>query len=400
VIQSATMRWQRGWVETEGVRGRKRYIGRYRADDGTKPKVQLGFVSELSLTEARSKLEAIVREIGSRPQALAALTLSEYWTIHYKPRHRVSWSEPTEAGYECYVRAYLNPAFGKVRLVDLKPERITTFFEGLRKKHSRSVVVKCWTLLKSILEDAVDDDILNKSPMRKVQHPKTKLPAKPVLGADLLRQVLTEVEDDAFVSAVLHVGTFCAMRTAEVFGLRWSAFCADHFLIRDSAWRGKLLKDATKTGERVVTIPRATRDAINRWRKVSQFTGPDDMLFSSAVGGPMDSHNFNNRVMAPLRDKLNLPVLTFQVLRRSHATRNQATPRDAQAHLGHKQITTTLGIYAQEVPATVKAMVEADETAILSADVRSTFASDEGGNCLSIDLIAPKLPPESDPLMA
>jgi len=91
------------------------------------------------------------------------------------------------------------------------------------------------------------------------------------------------------------------------------------------------------------------------------------MLFSSAVGGPMDSHNFNNRVMAPLRDKLKLSVLTFQVLRRSHATRNQATPTDSQAHLGHKQITTTLGIYAQEVPATVKAMVAADEAAILSA---------------------------------
>jgi len=397
------MRWQRGWVETEGARGRKRYIGRYRAEDGSKPKVQLGFVSELSLTEARTKLEAIVREIGSRPQALAALTLSEYWTLHYKPRHRVSWSEPTEAGYDCYIRAYLSPAFGKVRLRDLTPEHITAFFERLRKTHSRSVIVKLWTLLKSILEDAVDDDIIGKNPMRKVQHPKTKLPAKPVLGADLLRNVLTEVEGDAFTSAVLHVAVFCAMRTAEVFGLRWSAFCGDHFLIRDSAWRGKLLKDATKTGERVVTIPPATHDALIRWRKASKFTGPDDMIFGSAVGTPMDAHNFNNRVMAPLRDKLKLPVLTFQVRRRSHATRNQATPRDAQAHLGHKQITTTLGIYAQEVPATVKAMVAADELAILTADIRPVFASAEGegeGNFLSIDLIAPKLPPESDPLMA
>jgi integrase len=371
------MRWQRGWVETEGARGRKRYIGRYRADDGTKPKVQLGFVSELSLTEARTKLEAIVREIGSRPQALAALTLGEYWIMHFKPRHRVSWSEPTEAGYDCYIRAYLSPAFGKIRLTDLSPEHITAFFEGVRKTHSRSVIVKLWTLLKSILENAVDDDIIAKNPMRKVQHPKTRLPAKPVLGADLLRNVLTEVEGDAFTSAVLYVAVFCAMRTAEVFGLRWSAFCGDHFLIRDSAWRGKLLKDATKTGERVVTIPPATQAAILRWRKASRFTGPDDMIFGSAVGTPMDAHNFNNRVMATLRDRLKLPVLTFQVLRRSHATRNQATPRDAQAHLGHKQITTTLGIYAQEVPATVKAMVEADETAILSGR----------------ELIAPKLPP-------
>jgi hypothetical protein len=101
------------------------------------------------------------------------------------------------------------------------------------------------------------------------------------------------------------------------------------------------------------------------------------MLFGSVVGTSMDAHNFNNRVMAPSRDTLKLPVLAFQVLRRSHATGNQSTPRDAQAHRGHKQITTTLGIYEQEVPATVKAMVEADETAILSAS----------------ELIAPKSPP-------
>jgi len=66
-----------------------------------------------------------------------------------------------------------------------------------------------------------------------------------------------------------------------------------------------------------VTIPPATRDAILRWCKASKFTAPNDMILSDAVGGPMDSHNFNNRVMAPLRDKLKLPVLTFQVLRRS-----------------------------------------------------------------------------------
>ena len=235
MIESASMKWQRGWVTTEGARGRKKYIGRYRASDGSRPKVVLGFVSELSLTEARSKLEAIVREQGSCPPTLAKQTFAEYWSIHYKPRHRVAWSEPTEAGYECYIRAYLSPAFGNVRLSDLTPEYITSTFDAWRKKYSRAVIVKLWTLFKSILEDAVDDDIISKNPMRKCEYPKTKLPAKPVLGVDLLGKVLMAVEDDPFVSAVLHVGTFCAMRTAEVFGLRWSAFRDDHFLIRDSA---------------------------------------------------------------------------------------------------------------------------------------------------------------------
>lgn len=362
------MRWQRGSVTTEGARGRKTYVGRYRADDGSQPKVKLGYVSEMTLTEARTKLEAIVREIGSRPQALAALTFSEYWTLHFKPRHRVSWAEPTEAGYASYVRTYLDPAFGKVRLSDIDAPFITAFFEKARRVRSRSVILKIWTLLHAVLEDAVDDDIISKNPMRKVARPKTKLPEKPVLDPNLLAQVLDEVKDNEFASAVLHVGTFCAMRTAEIFGLRWSALQGDRFVIRDSAWKGKLLADATKTDrQRSVHIPPATVEAIKRWREKATFKKQDDILFASEAGTPMSSHNFNNRVLVPVRDKLKLPALTFQVLRRSHATRNQATAKDAQSHLGHANITTTLGIYAQAVPASVKAMVERDEAAILSA---------------------------------
>ena len=99
--------------------------------------VNLGLVADLTLTEARTKLEAIVREAGSRPQSSLSITFNEYWQLYYKPRHRVSWSEPTEHGYDAYVRAYLNPAFGNVRLVDLAPGHVTAFFDRLRKEHSR-----------------------------------------------------------------------------------------------------------------------------------------------------------------------------------------------------------------------------------------------------------------------
>jgi integrase len=66
---------------------------------------------------------------------------------------------------------------------------------------------------------------------------------------DAIETILeSAVDDDILVKRPLHVGIFCAMRTAEIFGLRWSAFRGDYFLIRDTAWRGKLLEDATKTG--------------------------------------------------------------------------------------------------------------------------------------------------------
>jgi len=59
--------------------------------------------------------------------------------------------------------------------------------------------------------------------------------------------------------------------------------------------------------------------------------------------------------------------LTFQVLRRSHATRNQKTPKDTQAHLGHKTLSMTLETYAQVIPDSVREMVERDERETLAA---------------------------------
>jgi len=180
--------------------------------------------------------------------------------------------------------------------------------------------------------------------------------------------VLNAVKDSPRDSAILHIGTFCAMQPAEVFGLHWGSFRGDHFVIRNSAWEGKLLPDQAKVEERRVYIPPATRAAIVRWCETTKGIRPNDLMFRSKSGTPISIHNYRNRVLVPLAKKLELAVpLTFQVLRRSHATRNQKRAKDAQMHLGHRSIVTTMNIYAQEIPESVKQMVEEDEALVIKA---------------------------------
>jgi integrase len=237
------------------------------------------------------------------------------------------------------------------------------------------VVQKVWTLLRAIVEDAVDDDIVGKNPMRRVPMPKTKLPKRPILEPELVPKVLKAVEGNRRNSAILHIGIFCAMRPSEIFGLRWSSFLSDYFVIRDSAWKGRLLEDEAKAGERRVFIPPATRQAVLRWREVSKHTRPGDLMFASKKGTPLMADNFRKRVLLKLQEGLKLGVpLTFQVLRRSHATRNQKTPKDAQAHLGHKTLAMTLGTYAQTIPDSVREMVERDERETLEQKDPDTSA--------------------------
>jgi integrase len=338
------------------------------------PKLFLGWKSEISKSAASIKLEKFLRSGGA--VATTALNFSDYWLTQYKPRRKVRWSEPTERGYEMYMNAYLLPEFGAVRLQDIDAQSIASFFDRLRRNHARSVVLKVWTLLQAVLNDAVDSDVLVKNPMRRVPMPKTKLPQKPTLDTDLVPKVLTAVnssQNPERDSAILHIGIFCAMRAAEIFGLHWSSFHDDHFVIRDSAWKGKLLPDQAKVGERRVFIPPATRAAILRWRE--QCKHPD-LMFASKKGNPLIADNFRKRVLAPLEKHLNLTVpLTFQVLRRSHATRNQKDPKSVQAHFGHKTLTMSLGVYAQEIPEDVRAMVQQDEARVLGKSIATLTAT-------------------------
>ena len=94
--------------------------------------------------------------------------------------------------------------------------------------------------------------------------------------------------DSAFTRSVgfdqgVSLQTHCQARDDpenSVFGLRWRSLYGDYFLIRDSAWNGKLLEDATKTGERRVYIPPSTRAAILRWRKKAKDASPEALVFS------------------------------------------------------------------------------------------------------------------------
>jgi integrase len=357
---------QSGWVISEGKQRRK-WVGRYPVygPDGVHvPKVFLGWQSQLTKSAAAIKLEKFLRAGIATPKS--PLNFSDYWHGVYVPRHRVAWSAPTASGYEGYYRAYLS-AFGATRLTDIAEPQITQWFEEMRRSHTRSVVTKCWVLLKSVLEEAISDDILSKSPMRKIRYPKTRIPNRPTLDKELARRALSEVKHNAKISAILHVGVFCAVRPAEIFGLRWRSFLGDMLLVRDSAWNSKLLEDATKTGERRIVVPPQTQKALLRWRSECKDSTPTALIFPSARGTPISSHNFRNRVLVPLQKKLGLGVpLTFQVLRRSHATRNQLRLKDVQSHLGHKSIATTANIYTQAIPASVREMVAINEADVLA----------------------------------
>jgi integrase len=73
----------------------------------------------------------------------------------------------------------------------------------------------------------------------------------------------------------------------------------------------------------------------------------------------MREENILNRVVYPVRDKLKLPVLNFQVLRRTMATLSQhaGSVKDIQTHLRHRTADVTAQEYMQPITASARGMV-------------------------------------------
>jgi len=75
---------------------------------------------------------------------------------------------------------------------------------------------------------------------------------------------------------------FCAVRSAEVFGLRWECDLGKDLFIKHSAWEGKLYERHTKKAKpRKVAVDNRTRLALDSWKEICSDTRPEALMFPS-----------------------------------------------------------------------------------------------------------------------
>ena len=72
-------------------------------------------------------------------------------------------------------------------------------------------------------------------------------------------------------------------------------------------------------------------------------------MFAGRDGGFIDPGNYRRRVLYKLKEALDLPKLTFQVIRRTIATlaKGKGDPKDIQSLMRHDRIATTMEVYMQ-----------------------------------------------------
>ena len=295
--------------------------------------------------------------------------------------------------YDRYVRDNI----GTKKVAELKRSHVKDFYLSLisgNKGISISTLSRLNTIVKPILEMAVNDDIIVKNPakdvMSEIKNESGYVPNK--------KPALTEEQQDAFLKYVKSskkhamiknliiflLGTGC--RIGEAVAIRWDDIDFDSNMIyvnhavayikEDGKYKQFIKDPKSYAGNRVIPMLSDVRDALLR----EKYRQEDLGIVSPTIDGYTNFVFVSLRGTIYTRDNIclqikqivneyneehednKLPVFTTHQLRHTFATRLCRGSDDLkaiQSILGHADISTTMNIYAD---ATSEGIIESMES--------------------------------------
>jgi len=376
---------QSGWIMLRG----KRWYGYYRKeviDPETeavrvvKVSVRLGLKSQMTKLAAREALRCeIARQTGQLTDGRilkdGSVTFAWFVRNRYFPLREGDWRPETAKEKKAQIEIDLIAQFGSEKIESLDKFALQTHLNHLATRYSQDRVKHARSYLKSIFDEAIEQEFLTKDPARKLKIPKNLRPKdKRVLTWEELRAVLAKATRRDRLLLMLEMTD--ALRPSELFALRWQSFDnANTLSITETVYRGQIRPFGKTPGSMTkLHLPDGLAEELRQWKagckKASckrpdcrnhEHTAaqPEAFIFPNADGGFMSTENYRSRVLKPIAQDLGISKLNFQILRRTIATRaqNMGSVKDIQSHLRHSRADTTANEYMQALPESVQQMV-------------------------------------------
>ena len=306
--------------------------------------------------------------------------LEEWVEKAIKPPHR------TVRAYETYlgvIAKHLKPALGGVKLQELRALDLERFYaEKLSAGLSPATVEKFHVIIHSALDAAIRSRLITVNEAKRVNNK----PHATTTADDVARHCWSPEEAAAFLAAARDAGAQPAafyalalttgMRRAELCGLKWADIdlpggrvAVQRQLLHGgpdpvfTGLKGKRARTVDIAAD-IVELLRAQRAAQAQIKMRHRRRYHDhDLVFAKDVDGigrarnvlglPLQANNIGERDFAPLVAKAGVRRIKFHGLRHTCATLLLAAnvpSKVVQERLGHKNISTTLDVYAHVLP--------------------------------------------------
>lgn len=239
------------------------------------------------------------------------------------------------------------------------------------KTLSNKTVQNFHRLVSSILETAVNWQIIVANPCRRVQPPKVEAPEPRYLNEEEAAKLLEALSGQplrfrAMITTLLYSG----MRRAEILGLTWADvdFVSGVIDINKSSLylpdKG-IFDDSTKStrSQRVIKLPEVALAVLREWKAEQNImrmhsgtawrgkAGNASKVFTRDDGQPLHPDTLTAQFSKFIKEN-NLPSVCVHSLRHTNATlliASGVNVRTISNRLGHAQTSTTMNIYAHAI---------------------------------------------------
>lgn len=361
----ARPRHQDGWLQLYRGKKRQSWVAHWYTYEYDEAGVEhrkhhskkLGDRTDLTREEAHAELRKILVQAGQAIARPRRVTLAWFVDNVWIPLREGTWKPLTRRVILSILDQQIKPKWGAVLLSEIQAPDAAKWLTLLAKSSSFSLVRHCRTYLRAILSDAVDQDYLGKSPLRRLALPRTKKPRCGYLTAEQVAAIAEKLKGRDRL--VFQTFVLCGFRPGELSALQWGDLMPDGIFVQRAFVEGVIVEPKTRGSLAPVAIPDTLRAAL-----LAERNGAPDhaFVFANRKGGPFPANNWRFRVLVPAARAAGFEgQINFQVLRRTFATlaHDLGVPLKAvQAQLRHASTATTANVYTQIVTATQKAAVE------------------------------------------
>lgn len=320
--------------------------------------------------------------------------VSERWLPKYAEKEL---APKTVYDYKGYFEKRIFPAMGHLKMNKIRPSHIIDFIdmmseEGMRqddhkekKTLSANSILHYFRLISSVLNTAVQWQVIFENPAKRVKSPKIekhKAPAYDKEQTKKLLKALTKV--DLQHRVIVMLGLALGVRRGELLGLEWKHIDLKKGTVKIEQasqylpGEGIFNKDPkNESSERLIALPKSLialleqyKDSLGlRAKKLENKWYKSDRLFVKWNGLPMHPDSISSWFPKFLEEN-KLAVIPFKNLRHTSATLligSNASIKNVSTRLGHTNINTTANIYADSLKSVDKQLAETMNKIITSA---------------------------------
>ena len=288
-------------------------------------------------------------------------------------------SPTTLVGYKGMIRRYVDPLIGHLQVQEMNALAVQIWVNKLKvspisgEPLTAGTIKHTYHVLRGAMDKAVQAGLIHRSPCAGIQLPKGEK-KKPVIYDETQIQQLLDFARGTEMELIIDLELCMGMRRGELLGLQWQDIDWEkkqiHIIRSRVAVDGKSVvkQPKTESSTRIVDVPEILMKKLRAHKvkcmeqkiRVGRRLLEEDFIIVHPNGKPIYPE-YVSQMFTKLQKRANLPKCRFHDLRHLCASimvKQGVEVKVAQERLGHKDITTTMNIYAHVLPGSAREAAE------------------------------------------